>query len=118
MTSVRPPYLWRVWKGGGSRSQPPRLSRPTHLPAPNCGGRQAQAPRGAHATAARDCNLELMHDIVMAYHRLTGQGEGEEPEVGKASKPNLVLRRGENARSDCRGPREKNGSWGTSSPLR
>jgi len=38
-----------------------------------------------------------MHDIVMAYHRLTGQGEGEEPEVGKASKPNLVLRRGENA---------------------
>jgi hypothetical protein len=74
--------------------------------------------RAAILAAARDCNLELMHDIVVAYHRLTGQGEGEEPEVGKASKPKLVLRRRENARSDCRGPREKNGSWGTSSPLR
>ena len=31
------PYFWCVWKGGGSRSQPPRPSRPTHLPAPNCG---------------------------------------------------------------------------------
>jgi hypothetical protein len=54
----------------------------------------AEDLRAAILAAARDCNLELMHDVVLAYHRLTGQGEGE-PEVGKASK--LVLRRRENA---------------------
>jgi hypothetical protein len=56
----------------------------------------AEDLRAAILAAARDCNLELMHDVVLAYHRLTGQGEGE-PEVGKASKPKLVLRRRENA---------------------
>jgi hypothetical protein len=34
-----------------------------------------------------------MHDMVMAYPRLTHQGEGEEPEVGKASEPKLDCER-------------------------
>jgi hypothetical protein len=49
--------------------------------------------RAAILAAARDCNLELMHDIVMAYHRLTGQEEGEEPEAKRARNPKLAPRR-------------------------
>jgi hypothetical protein len=55
--------------------------------------------------AARDCNLELMHDIVMAYRRLTGQEEGEEPEAKRARNPNLAPGDGRTLAATIEAPR-------------
>jgi hypothetical protein len=53
--------------------------------------------RAAILAAALDGDRERMHEIVLAYHRLTGQEEGEEPEVGTASRPKLPPKRREKA---------------------
>jgi hypothetical protein len=53
--------------------------------------------KAAILAAAHDCDLERMHEIIMAYHRLTGQEEGEEPEAKRALNPKLAPKRRENA---------------------
>jgi hypothetical protein len=102
--------FWRVWQvaglGPNRRAFPGQLTCRPLLPG---AGRPklrvtlmkhqfitVEDLRAAILAAAHDCDLERMHEIVLAYHRLTGQEEGEDPEVGRASRPKLGPKRRDN----------------------